>query len=312
MGSLLHDISLIHNKDEVRITDGRQTVGNDEAGPSFHQAIHCFLNHNLSSGIHGAGGFIQNKDLRIRQNRPRYGKQLLLPLGYITGLLVEHHLVSVGKGGDEVVHMGGLCCLDYLLIGCVQLAVTDIIHDGSVKQPGILENHSKHPAQITAVKILNIMAVDQNLAVVDIIEAHQQLDHSSLAGASGSDNGNFLPLGNLCAEIINNSFFRLIAEMHMIKLNITVQSFNRNRIFCGLCLFLHRKEFKYPFCGGSSRLEHVGYLHELVDGLRELADILEEGLNLSYFNLTVDCQIASQYCNTYITHVADKLHDWHH
>ena len=43
---------------------------------------------------------------------------------------------------NKVVHMSGLSGRDDLLVGGVQAAVADVLHDGTVEQPGILQHLS--------------------------------------------------------------------------------------------------------------------------------------------------------------------------
>ena len=41
-------------------------------------------------------------------------------------------------------------------------------------------------------EIADVVAVDQDGAAVDVVEAHQQLDHGGLAGAGRADDGDLL------------------------------------------------------------------------------------------------------------------------
>ena len=42
-----YNISILHDKDDVRIADGRKAVCDDEAGASFGQTVHRLLNQQL-------------------------------------------------------------------------------------------------------------------------------------------------------------------------------------------------------------------------------------------------------------------------
>ncbi|MNJ69256.1 hypothetical protein D3C77_655860 [compost metagenome] len=44
MVAALYDVTVFHDKDEIRISNGRQTMGNNEGGFANHQLIHRFLN----------------------------------------------------------------------------------------------------------------------------------------------------------------------------------------------------------------------------------------------------------------------------
>ena len=119
-------------------------MGDDEACASFHQVIHGLLNEHFGSCIYGAGGLIQNKDFRIRQNGSCNGKKLFLSLRDIACLFVQLHVVAAGQSLYEAVYMGGFRCLDDFFVCGVKSAVADIFHDCSVEQPGILKHHSEH------------------------------------------------------------------------------------------------------------------------------------------------------------------------
>ncbi len=131
--------------------------------------------------------------LRVGQDGAGDGQQLHLPLRDVGGLLVEHHVVAIRQGADEVVHVGGLGGCDDLFVGGVRAAVADVLHDGAVEQPGILQHHAEHAAQVVARELLDVVPVHQDGAAVDIVEAHQQLDHGGLAGAGRADDGDLLP-----------------------------------------------------------------------------------------------------------------------
>ena len=111
---------------------------------SLHQVVHGLLDQHLGAGIDRAGGFIQDQDLRVGQDGPGDGQQLHLALRDVGGLLVQHHVVAVRQGVDEVVHVGGLGGGDHFLVGRVRPAVADVLHDGAVVQPGILQHHAEH------------------------------------------------------------------------------------------------------------------------------------------------------------------------
>ena len=60
-----NDLSVIHDDDQIRVPDGRQTVGNHDAGTVAHHHLHRILNRLFGAGIHIGGRLIQNKDFRI-------------------------------------------------------------------------------------------------------------------------------------------------------------------------------------------------------------------------------------------------------
>ena len=89
VSTLFDDIAVLHYQNQVGIPNRGQPMGDDKAGAALHQIVHGLLNEQLRTRIHRAGGFIQNQDGRIRQNRPGNGQQLFLSLRNIAGFLVD-------------------------------------------------------------------------------------------------------------------------------------------------------------------------------------------------------------------------------
>ena len=61
---LLDDVAVFHDEDEIRVTDGREPVGDDEAGTSLAQVGHGFLDEHLGSSVHRAGGLVEDEQVR--------------------------------------------------------------------------------------------------------------------------------------------------------------------------------------------------------------------------------------------------------
>ena len=114
-------------------------------------------------------------------------EQLLLALTDVGSVLVQLHLVAAGQGADEVVGIGGLGGGNDLFVGGIQTAIADILHDGALEQPGVLQHHAEALAQGTAVKVADIVAVQGDGAGIHIVEPHEQVDEGGLAAAGGAD-----------------------------------------------------------------------------------------------------------------------------
>ena len=90
--------------------------------------------------------------------------------------------------------------------------------------PGILQHHAEALAQVAAVKVPDVVAVQQNFAGIHIIEPHEQLDHCGLARAGGADDGDLLAGLDIAAEIVDDGLFRRVAELYMVKRDLTVDA----------------------------------------------------------------------------------------
>src|SRR5258708_15084627 len=65
-----------------------------------------------------------------------------------------------------MVGVSGLRSGDHFLVGGVEPTITDIFHDRGVVQPGILQDHAEHAAQIVAAKNLSFLVLPPRSAPV--------------------------------------------------------------------------------------------------------------------------------------------------
>ena len=105
MISLLNNLSILKNENLICFLNGLETVGDDKAGPSFHQPFRDFLNQEFQTGINRGSRFIQNENFRISQNSKRDGQQLFLPEGNIAGVLVHLHVITTRKSSNKVIYI---------------------------------------------------------------------------------------------------------------------------------------------------------------------------------------------------------------
>ena len=80
MRALLDNVTVIHDKDQVCITDGGKTVRDDEAGTAAHQVVHGLLDPDFGSGIYGGGCLIQDQHSVVCKDCSCDGQQLFLSL----------------------------------------------------------------------------------------------------------------------------------------------------------------------------------------------------------------------------------------
>lgn len=96
MRSAFDDITLIHDKDEVRVADGGQAVGNDEARSAAREAIHRLLHEHLGSRIDRACGLVENYHRSIFDHCARNGQQLALACRKAAAV-VKLRIVALGQ-----------------------------------------------------------------------------------------------------------------------------------------------------------------------------------------------------------------------
>ena len=145
------------------------------------------------------------------------------------------------------------------------------------------------------------MAVDLDRTAVYIIKAHEQFDHRCFSGSCRTDDCDFLTFFYICREIVNDDLFRIVSEMNIFKLYISVKSFYRNRVFNRLIFFLFFEEFKHPLRWCRRKLKHVCHLSNLLDRLCKVSHILNKWLDISDFYCLFNRQKTSEYRYSYIT-----------
>ena len=81
MGTDGHQATLIHHRDPVGVFHSGQAMRDYQCGAVLHQAWQRFLNQVLALRIEGAGGFVQQQNRRIHQQRAGDRQALTLAAG---------------------------------------------------------------------------------------------------------------------------------------------------------------------------------------------------------------------------------------
>ena len=94
------------------------------------------------------------------------------------------------------------------VLGRVRAAVGDVLADRAVEQPRVLEDHAEGTPQAVARHLTRIDAVDRDLAAIDLVEAHEQVDQRGLAGSGGTDDGHRVALCGDEAQVLDQRCVR--------------------------------------------------------------------------------------------------------
>ena len=76
--SLLGNDTALHHEDAVCLEDGREPVGDDDAGATHHELLECLLNGVLGDGVERTSRLVENEDSWLPQDCTRERKSLLL------------------------------------------------------------------------------------------------------------------------------------------------------------------------------------------------------------------------------------------
>ena len=223
MGSALDDAPLFHDHDAVGILDRGEPVGDYEACPAVHQGIHSTLDQDFCSGIDRGCGFIQNQGRWISDCSSCDCNQLSLTLAEVGSVVSEDRVVAVWKPADETV---GICKLGSpyaLFVSGIELAVADVLHDRSRKEVCILENDAQATSEVRLLDLVDVYLVEADLAVLDIIEAVDEVHDSCLACAGASYECKLLAWLCIHLDVMENHLLGVIAEVHAIEGNCTFE-----------------------------------------------------------------------------------------
>ena len=193
-------------------------------------------------------------------------------------------------------------------VRCIQVAITDILHDTSLKEPGILQYHTKMLAQIAASKGADILSIDLDTTVIHIIKTHQKCDHGRLAGTGRTYDRNHLPRFYLTGEVVDDDLVCIIAKFYMFKRNGSFHLIHDKRIF-RLRFFFLFQEFKDTFCRCNGGLQEVGYICHLLDRLGKVLYVLNKCLNVADCDASGYRKHTSHDRHSNITKISHKGHN---
>src|SRR5581483_4315904 len=78
MRSRLDDAAIVHHDDEIRVANRAQAVSDDQRRAPFEDAIEILLDCPLALVVQSAGGFVEDEDARIAEERAGDGDALSL------------------------------------------------------------------------------------------------------------------------------------------------------------------------------------------------------------------------------------------
>ena len=193
MRAALDDHAVVEHENLVGVDDGRQPMRDDQRGAIARHAVELVLDVPLGVAVERRGRLVEQQDRRALQNGAGNGDALLLAARQFQAALADFGLVALGRAPDEAVDLRLARRLLDLGVARIPAAVADVVADGVVEQHGILRHHADGGAQRSLRHIADVLAVDQDAAAADVVEAKQQPRDRRLAGAGRADNGDGVP-----------------------------------------------------------------------------------------------------------------------
>jgi hypothetical protein len=101
----LDDAASIENDDRVGVGNGREAVRDNQGRPALAQAREGLLDDQLRIGIERAGGFVENQDARVLENRAGDRQPLTFPSRKPVAALPDDRVVAAGERSDDLVNL---------------------------------------------------------------------------------------------------------------------------------------------------------------------------------------------------------------
>src|SRR5438552_3259806 len=108
MRAVLDDPSAIDCQYSIRVAYRRQTVGDDKHGSALRDLLHVGLDDTLAGIVESAGGFVEDQDARVGDERTGNRDPLPLPAREAGAALADDSIVRLGHFEDEFMRAGEL------------------------------------------------------------------------------------------------------------------------------------------------------------------------------------------------------------
>src|SRR5690606_16859824 len=132
-------------------------------------------------------------------------------------------------------------------------AIGDVGCNAVVEKDGLLVNQSNAASKTGKTDVGNILAIDQNGAAVDFIEAHQQVGQCTFAAAGTTDQRYGLP-GLYCqVKVLQPGRFCIVTEADITEFDTTLG--NPELLFAMVRLGRCVNDFKNGFGSGEAFLD---------------------------------------------------------
>lgn len=123
----------------------------------------------------------------------RDSEQLALALLEQVGTVRGHErVVTLRQAADKRVGAGGLGSGAHFFVSRVELAKADVLRNGAAKQVRVLQHNAERPAQAGLGRMLDVDTVVRDLAVIDLVEAVDEVGDGRLSGARRASKGDLL------------------------------------------------------------------------------------------------------------------------
>ena len=163
--SALNHIAVAHNENQIGIFDCGQAVSYHKAGAPLCERIHCLPDQKLGAGIDRGSRLVKDEHGGVLQHGAGNGEKLLLSGGK-AGAFGKNGVEALRQRVNKFIKTAGAADFFQLPIGNALHVVDEVFPNGSLKEPGILQNHAEQLMHIFPAHFGDRNAVNLNDAAV--------------------------------------------------------------------------------------------------------------------------------------------------
>ena len=222
MGAALHDLAMIHDQDQVTITDGGKAVGHDQHGTISQLIVDHIEDGVFGTKIEAAGRFIKDIEVGIFQERASHRNALFLTTGEAVAGFFQISVVLQRQLADKLV---GVCLfggsLD-LVDGRVRLGDPDVIIEGLAEKLHVLGHVGNRAADGLIAVLVQIDAIDVDLTAFRLIILEQEFGDRGFAAAALANQRHFLSFRDRKGHMIQGRGTAAVPERDIFELDVTI------------------------------------------------------------------------------------------
>ena len=211
---------MFEDHDGVGVADGGQAVRDHKGGASAHDAVHAALDKLFGTRVDARSGLVQDEHRRVGDGHARDGEQLALALRQVGAVGRDRRVVPSRQAADKRIRAGSLGGGAHFLVGRVELAKADVLRNGAAKQVRVLQHNAERPAQAGLGNVLDVDAVVRDLAVIDLVEAVDEVGDGRLTGACGAHKRDLLPRLGKQVEVREHTGARHVGKVHGMEAHV--------------------------------------------------------------------------------------------
>src|ERR1017187_7814109 len=294
MRALFDDFSSLQHNDAVGFEDGGESVRNDESGAVPNEVLHRVLDQALGFGVEGGSGFIEDQNARVLKDGAGDGDTLTLAAGKFHAAFPNDGPVAAGQLHNERVRVGGFGSLDDRFSRGFGTTVADVIDERAAEEKRLLHEYTHLAAERFDTHVADIDVIDEDRALVDVVEAAEQIHRRCLPRTAGTDQRDHLAGLDPEIDVLEHTAAGLIAELHVAKFDTAPE---RRKLDCVRAL--HREALGVDhlvdlFRRGNGALHDGVDVVQANDGREQEADVGHEGDEIANGEAVVNHEPAAE------------------